>query len=383
MLILRRFVLILLLSSLGAAPAGAAASGEDPFYWVAGIQVSQPLDHKDPRKAAFARAESLALARLLERMLDGPTRQAHAATLAPLLAKPHPLVVRTVVRSEKNRPDALFVQVDILFNGAPVRQTLEQAGLPFNQTPYPAALLLTPQSGDPDNDWGTLADDDPAWIHLQEAAREQGITLVRPLGDVNDLSHLSLASVRAGDAALSQWLRDTYAAEQVWEVVVSQPAPPGGSGVASPQEVSCHLTIHGRGAPPPLEIRRQITAADPAAARAGLMPDLGRSLVAKIMDHWIQRHQLAPGANTPVVLVVEHHHDMGLYGRFLAELAHVPGLVEVRTARLGGGRTELHGRYRGEITRLQESLQEIAPFVAPEGGALLVRLVGNPRTMPP
>lgn len=121
------------------------------------------------------------------------------------------LLEREVVLPSGDSEETLYLQLD--FDAAAIRRLLSDNQLPRWGRERPLVLLWIAQEDD--GAVGMLEDDPRLDYLVAEHARRVGLDIVRPLGDVFDLSEVTAEDVRGGFLASSENAAKRYGADVV------------------------------------------------------------------------------------------------------------------------------------------------------------------------
>ncbi|HLS05927.1 MAG TPA: DUF2066 domain-containing protein [Wenzhouxiangella sp.] len=196
----RLFLALVLSLAAGMLPAADLYTGEVP----AGDD------------AGHAGAEMAALDQVLSR-LTGLYDESLAKRLGLGAGSVNRLVLtRQLLRREVFLPsgdtgEALYLQ--LTFDAAAIRQLLADNQLPRWGRERPLVLLWTAQERD--GAVGMLEEDSRLGYLIAEHARRVGLDIVRPLGDVFDLSEVTAEDIRGGFLASSDSAAKRYGADVV------------------------------------------------------------------------------------------------------------------------------------------------------------------------
>lgn len=187
--------------SLSALPALAA-------------QVEGLYDVREPVGSEAGEERAAAMARAVQALavrLTGDVKAAADPRLQPLLADPQQLVQRYVY--EPGSPVMLSVSFDPLLS----EQALRAAGLAVWHTERPQVLAWWLQEANGDS--LLLVADQDAAADLRAAARNRGVPLVLPIGDLQEQLLASAPWLAQGAADELQMASQAYAADAVLSVV--------------------------------------------------------------------------------------------------------------------------------------------------------------------
>lgn len=197
-LIARWFAFCLLFATLSAGAAQV-----EGLY-----EVREPVASQDP--AERAAAMSRALQTLVVR-LTGKREAAQDSRLQPLLADPQQLVQQYVY--ESGTP----VTLAVVFDPVLTQKALREAGLTLQTTERANVLAWWLIEGEGGNT--LLAEDQEGAAVLRDAARNRGVPLSLPLGDLNEQLLANPQTLRGSDDQALQEASARYAADALLAVV--------------------------------------------------------------------------------------------------------------------------------------------------------------------
>lgn len=197
-LIARWFAFCLLFTTLSVT----AAQVEGLF------EVREPVASQDPgeRAAAMGRALQTLVVRL-----TGKREAAQDPRLQPLLADPQQLVQQYVY--EAGTP----VTLSVVFDPVLSQRALREAGLTLQSAER--ATVLAWWLNESDAGSSLVAEDQEGAAALRDAARNRGVPLSLPLGDLNEQLLANAETLRGSDAQALQDASERYAADALLAVV--------------------------------------------------------------------------------------------------------------------------------------------------------------------
>lgn len=352
---------------LWAAPASSVPAAEKnrvSVYDVLGVDVAVPLSPKGveaTHEAGVAQAQKEALPRLFRRMLLAADQEAQKPFLQTLLAQPKRLMERVVVRAEKQHADQLTLSVDLLFSKKEVSAALVGQGLSYNETPYPQVLLLikepVPVGGGEPLALGLLQN------ALVAAAREYGIVLLLPMGDLEDLTHLSWDRAASGEMEVLDWVLARYGATHIWALQVEATVSKGKKGQSGLKSVGKLVVSRSNSAPVTSQIEEEKTGGSVEEVASAVYPSLATKLVQSVMESWIQEHALQPGLRHQVHLRVVHDAQLARLTEFLQKLRKIPGVKEPKMLNSSARETSFEFEYQGSDDVLLELLAKMGVYM--------------------
>ncbi len=215
-------VLMVLLS--GETPAAAQATG---LYTVTDISVDVTADDAvSARKQAHLEGQQAGLERLLRRLV--PTAdQARLPSVGRLPVERY--VQNFEIADERLSNTRYLAKMTVAFDPERIRDLLRSERLPFSEE-VSAPLLVVPLYDDP-NGPQLWPENNPWWAAwAEELDGESGLRLVMPLGDLEDVSAVTVEQARAGDAIALRRLASRYGAKDAIVMTAAPTADPTGGG---------------------------------------------------------------------------------------------------------------------------------------------------------
>lgn len=367
-------------------PSECLAKEFNALYQISSVEVTVPHTQKgDPRATGMTQAKQIAFERLLRRMLTRADWEAHQEFLQTLRRKRDTLTERVTVVSETRRLSDLLLTVDVTFSQESVRSALMQEGLLYNEVVYPSILFVLKETD-------SLQSSETPNALLQETIQAEadsfGLSIVKPLGDVDDVMHLSWDLAAADYEPLRQWALSRYSAGKVWAFLVTLQRGDGGtqkgqsSFVANAQLSGGHSNKDTQSSEEPLEVKMSNNDLPPACAqgdvRRCLYPVLVRGLLQKMMDQWIRDHGVHPGALHTVYLRVVHGLRLTAFADFMKGLRAVPGLGSVRVSGMRARESELQVEFQGQDEQLRRAIVRLGGQIEQE--SVIPPVEGAPST---
>ncbi|MBF0162668.1 MAG: DUF2066 domain-containing protein [Magnetococcales bacterium] len=347
---------------LSWSPSADAES--PPFYKVvAEAQVALPVEAKqDPRNMGMEIAKKQAFERLLRRMFVRADLEKEKAFFDGLGRESKRLTERLRVVAENQLNNTLTMAVEVTFASKAVAAALQQKGLPFNESLHPPVLFLLRSQGDNPEE---LRQAEPVLQkNLSEEAKLLGMSVLTPMGDVEDMSQLSWENVANGQASLHQWARARYGTDQLWAVTL-QLAPPTG------KQQTLHLHLLG-GPPRPgsAPIQAEVVAplaahrcVEQASSRTCPYAVLARTLLQQLADQWIQAHRINPAQQHPVLLRILHGPKLAQLTQLVNTVRTLPGVTDLRFVEERANESSLEMRFNGDDASLQTLLSPLGAQV--------------------
>lgn len=242
-LIARWFAFCLLFATLSAGAAQV-----EGLY-----EVREPVASQDP--AERAAAMSRALQTLVVR-LTGKREAAQDSRLQPLLADPQQLVQQYVY--ESGTP----VTLSVVFDPVLTQKALREAGLTLQTAERANVLAWWVTEGEAGNT--LLVEDQEGAAALRDAARNRGVPLSLPLGDLNEQLLADPQTLRGSDAQALQEASARYAADALLAVVAK--------GAGESWQADWQLFMGGK------RVSGSSSAASQAALADAVLLDVGEQL---------------------------------------------------------------------------------------------------------
>lgn len=242
-LIARLFAFCLLFATLSAGAAQV-----EGLY-----EVREPVASQDP--AERAAAMSRALQTLVVR-LTGKREAAQDSRLQPLLADPQQLVQQYVY--ESGTP----VTLSVVFDPVLTQKALREAGLTLQTAERANVLAWWVTEGEAGNT--LLVEDQEGAAALRDAARNRGVPLSLPLGDLNEQLLADPQTLRGSDAQALQEASARYAADALLAVVAK--------GAGESWQADWQLFMGGK------RVSGSSSAASQAALADAVLLDVGEQL---------------------------------------------------------------------------------------------------------
>jgi hypothetical protein len=205
-----------------AAPPAALAQPAPSVYTVSGIPVDVSAgDAVAARRQAIVEGQREGLARLFRRLVP----EDQVGRLPPVGSLPVDTFVRNFSVSDEELSSTRYIaRLTVAYDQEAVRELMQREGIPFAEVTSEPLLVLPVYEG-PEGArlW---ADANPWWEAWVEALdQERLLRLILPLGDLEDMSRVDLAQVRAGDLEALSALAARYGSEDVLIVTAGVPPP--------------------------------------------------------------------------------------------------------------------------------------------------------------
>ncbi|MBF0271140.1 MAG: DUF2066 domain-containing protein, partial [Magnetococcales bacterium] len=343
---------VLMLMPGSVAWSAAPETGSGSIYEVRHVEISLLLGGKSVevmQDAGVAQAQREGLQRLFKRMLPTPEREARKEFLAGLLKESKRLTERTVVRSKKQVGDRLDMTVDLFFSRKEVTAALVKEGIPHGEVAYPLALLIAREEA-------TEGPSTWLWKAMPNVAQEHGVSLLQPLGDVEDLTHLNWDKALKGDPEVLNWASTRYGASDAW-VVKAESTPLTASKGGARLRVSGTLVVsRPNSAPVTFQAREEKSGATPEELATALYPVVAGKLVQQAVEQWLGGHAVQPGMKHQLRLRVIHEAQLARLTEFLNALKAIPGVKDPQVVQATARETLFSCEYQGHDELLEQSL---------------------------
>ncbi|MBF0262741.1 MAG: DUF2066 domain-containing protein [Magnetococcales bacterium] len=337
-----------------AVPAWAADGGGGSIYEVRGIEVSVPMSKglEATHEAGVTQAQREGLRRLLLRMLTQTERETRKEYLATLAKDPKRLIERTVVRSEKQVGERLNLHLDLHYARKEVTAALGKEKIPFTEAAYPLVLLIAPE--EKSEGAATLV-----WKAMPNAARDLGLNVMQPLGDLEDLTQLSVDRVAKGDAGMLEWATNRYGIGEIWVARANATPVTGGKGARV--KVAATLTVaRPNAAPVQIQASEEKGASSAAEAANAVYPAVAGKLAQQLLEQWVADHVIQPGNKRTLRLRVIHDVQVAKVTEFMTGLRAVPGMAEPRMVQATARESLFECEFSGRDEQLDAALAKLA-----------------------
>jgi hypothetical protein len=373
--------------------AGEASGNPAPFYQVtAESNVSLPMaGNQEPRAAAMEKAKKVAFDRLLQRMFTQADLDKNRPLLDALGKEAKRLTERVRVVGEVQRGNKLLVTTEVTFSAKEISTALAQKGISYNESPHPPVLFVVRTQGGPAEE--TTSADQLLPRELLEEAKLLSLPVVTPLGDMDDMAHLTWDLLASGDPSVRHWATSRYAAGQVWGVNLQLTPLSGGDG-----KKTTAYTIQGQllggqqpGQPPPAEpFRAEVTSPNPPGrcvergdSRSCPYAVLARALLQKLSDHWILTHTINPALHHTANLRVLHGPKLAQFSQFVTKLRAIPGLTSLKFVEERATESTIQVAFQGQDAQLRALLGQLGAQVEDGGLVTPPAAPGGSEAAPP
>ncbi|MFT5182179.1 MAG: hypothetical protein ACI8S3_002069 [Alphaproteobacteria bacterium] len=278
--LLRRPALVVALAGMVAVwPfAGGTAAAADDVFSVSGIEVDETADTASRARAtAFRRGQRAAFTALLQRL----TRRADRSRLPVVEAERVEFMVQALeVADERTSNVRYLANMTVNFKPPEIRRLLREAGIPFAETPSkPVLVLPVLRQGDALVLW----DDSNLWRQAWSQLPLRGglVSLILPVGDLNDITDVDAAQAAEGDPFVLSAMANRYGAGDVLVAIatLSQTDSVIGINIAASQI----------GAPGSAPILLNFQIGDPEAVPE-LLKGAAVGVTAALEDSWISKN---------------------------------------------------------------------------------------------
>jgi Uncharacterized protein conserved in bacteria (DUF2066) len=210
------FLLSWFLAALAASPA--PAQDQTGVFTVSGIEVDvTAADAVTARREALEAGQRSGLERLMRRLTPAETYD----RLPSVRDLPIEQYVQSFAIGDEEVSSTQYIaELTVAYDPERVRGLLQERGLPMAQT-VSAPLVVLPLYEAPQG--ATLwPDDNPWWQAWSENLDpERLLRLVLPLGDLEDMTKVSVAQARAGDVDALLNLASRYGSEDILVMIAS------------------------------------------------------------------------------------------------------------------------------------------------------------------
>jgi hypothetical protein len=366
-------------------PAPGHAEVDPAVFQVSGIPVDATAkDAVTARSQALEQGKRAGLERLMHRLVPAEEQN--------LLPSVGDLNIERYVRnfeitSEELSSTRYIAQLTVGYEPDAVRDLLQSAGVSFAQARSEPIVVLPLYEGP---DGARLWPDSNPWWQAweQNLEPERLLRLVLPLGDLEDMSSLSVEQVQARDRAALMGLARRYNSEDALVVTTRSvgPAPPAGTpaedaSAQGPPTVQVTMDRIGRTEQvnPPETVR-----ARPDQTLEDLLGEVVRGLQNSLDERWKSANllRLDQAGIMVVDIPITALSDWVGINKGLESLPEV-SQVEVDAFARDNVRAQI--RYIGDQFRLEQALARLGLMLSREGDLWLLRPTGalpNPGERP-
>ncbi|MBF0137236.1 MAG: DUF2066 domain-containing protein [Magnetococcus sp. DMHC-1] len=371
---------LLIVWSFFAAWASSAAA--ENLYQVKGVEVVLPLTegkNQDPRSVGMAMAREQAWQWIQIRMLTSEDRQRQADRLRELKSGLDNMVERVVVQSEKRIGEGvnakLHMVVDVTFSRDAVHKVFDAMGFSYNENAYPSTLFLLAQVDETGE--ARLAEPGQSFAKtMQSTAARYGVTVLEPVGDIEDMTNLAWNRISAKDPALWSWMEGRYGTRKIWAAWYGMETPEQTTAGTPPAAIATLVEsdVEGEQRRIRLRVRKGCDSPDNKGSQSCLDAPLAQKFVEMIFENWSQEHAVKPELNHVLRLRVIHERQLAGYAEFLKKLGKIPGATNMRPAALTARDALLTLDFQGQDEKFLESLAQIGKQPERTANELTIRI---------
>jgi hypothetical protein len=390
------YALVAAMVGLSALPSPGHAQTDQAVFQVSGIPVDATAkDAVTARSQALLEGKKAGLERLMRRLVP-----AGEQNLLPAVADLNieRYVQNFEITSEQLSSTRYIAELTVRYEPDAVRELLRTAGVSFAQV-RSAPIVVLPLYEGPDGAhlW---PDDNPWWQAWENNLEpERLLRLVLPLGDLQDMSSLSVAQVQARDRGALLALANRYNSQDALVVTAKLigPAPaanaPGeggsegapGAGAAAPPEPAAASPTPG---PPTIQLTMErigqtdqlnppeTVRARPDQTLEDLLGETVRGLQNSLDERWKAANllRLDQAGIMVVDIPISALSDWVRIDKGLESLPEV-SQVEIATFARDKVRAQIH--YVGDQFRLEQALARVGLGLSREGDLWLLRPTGE------
>lgn len=294
-------------------------------FEIQGVEVRIPLPipaNQNPRSLGLARAENIAFKRLFNRMLTQSKQEYNQDFLNNLRREKKKYIERTIVRSERRRLREFHMTVDVTFSKKEVSEAFAKAGMAHGNTLYPETLLLIKSDSQKYHD------------HFQDIfikiAKQYGISLRPPLGDMEDMLNLTWENAANSTPQFQEWVKIRYGLERMLTVhfnIASTADQAGKEPYFSATAQLLETNLREPASPTPIQARAESNYSSGNNAIDTLFTALANQLVQQITDLWIANNAVEPILRHTIPIRIVHNFQHYKYNQFLQSLQTIPGFA--------------------------------------------------------
>jgi hypothetical protein len=326
------------------------------------------------RSQALAAGQRAGLDRLLRRLVPAAEhRRLPQASDLPI----DRFVQNFQISDEQLSATRYLAKLTVAFSPTAIRDLLQTQGVPFSQVASAPQVVLP--FYDDLVEPRLWQDGNPWWLAWDQAMdRERLFRLTLPLGDLEDLSTVTVPQVQAGDAAALGRLAQRYGAESV--LIMSAAPVPAPTPGAPP---TFRIESRQAGEAVPVVAPFEVTGAAGEAFEAVLAQAV-RQLQDRLDESWKSRHQLRldQGGFLFVNVPIGDLQDWTSIDQGLAGLEEI-SQVEVTSFARNRVQAEIH--YVGDQISLEQALARLGLSLSQEGESWLLQptAIQPPQGAPP
>ena len=358
------------LGLLALTSPGHAQTPDASVFRVSGIPVdTTAADAVTARRQALLEGQRAGLEQLLRRLV--PAEEVSRLPAVGNLNIEH-YVQNFEIADEELSATRYLAKLTVSYDPQAVRDLLRSEGLAFAETPsVPVVVLPVYAAPEGARLW---PDNNPWWeAWAQNLDLERLLRLVMPLGDLEDISTLTVEQVQARDRDALAALAGRYGSEDV--LIVTATPLAGSETGAGPPAVEVAMERIGKldQSNPPETLR-----AAPGQTQEELLAEAVRGLQASLDERWKDANLLR--FDQAGLMVV----DIPIAGladwvRIHKGLQSLPEVSQVEIATFARDKVRAQIRYIGDQLRLEQAFARLGLALSREGESwLLLPTGGNP-----
>ncbi|MBF0446315.1 MAG: DUF2066 domain-containing protein, partial [Magnetococcales bacterium] len=275
-------------------------------------------DNQTPRNVGLKRAQTKAFTILFNRILTRVNQDFNRDFLETLRREDKKFIERSIVRSERRRLRTFQITVDVTFSKKELNEAFAKAGIPHGQTEYPDSLIIIKTN--------TQITHNTIEPIVMDIAKEYGISLQKPLGDMDDMMNLTWENAIQADPAFISWVKTRYGLDRVWAVLINLVVMTGQDSKLPYYTAAADLIeTTSEGIYPPLKASNSGSFPTKELAEASLFPALVDKLYWQAANRWISAHSVEPVLRHTIPLRIVHDFKHLRYEQFLESLQSIPG----------------------------------------------------------
>ncbi|WP_258549118.1 DUF2066 domain-containing protein [Thalassospira profundimaris] len=361
---------IFVLVSGGMATSAAAQD----LYTVSGIHVDKSAaSATQARDAALASGQQIAFSRLISRLtLMGPGAAAGMADQNTIIN----MVRDFGVTNEKTSSVRYIADMSVRFKPDQVRQFLQNRNIPFAETIARKVLILPVFSS---QGYTSLWDDPNPWRDAwSRVSGESGLVpITLPVGDLDDISTISVEQAQSGDQAALDRIGQRYGAN-----VAVADAEMSGTGDAQAVDISV-TRYDASGAPQVFGVHESMAAGESVA---DVLQRAATDVRAQLENSWKQANMIDYGAGGELMLFIPIT-GMDDWARIENRLENLPVIKLMRVVAMSRREVQVDVEFAGTTDQFRVALaqqnlnlKQIDQlwFVEPSGSDRLSKLMGHP-----
>jgi hypothetical protein len=344
---------------------------EASIFEIKGIEIQMPLPvpkNQSPRNIGLARAENKAFTMLFNRMLTRVNQDFNRDLLETLRREKKRFIERSIVRSERRRLRNFYITVDVTFSKKEVSEAFARAGIAHGQTEYPNSLLIVKANSKKSHDSFRK--------YVVNGAKEYGLSLKLPLGDMDDMMQLNWENAVRADPALHNWAKSRYGLDQVWAVLINLEREAGrGSKFQYYKATANLLETTAQGNYTPIQSYKEGSFASFKQAEETLFPAVVEQLLGQTNDRWISNNSVEPVLRHTIPIRIVHNFNHLKYDKFLKALQHVPGFSGFKYHSMTAREAVIHVDYQGRDSTLLSAITRLGVQIHPSPVGIVVYIL--------